>query len=47
MKTIAINLYTWDELNETAKRHYWETSGLDFSGDYDGDYFTESGDRYE
>ena len=38
MKTISISLYTWDELNETAKCHYWETSGLDFSGDYDGDY---------
>lgn len=38
MKTISINLYTWDELSEKAKRHYWETSGLDFSDDYGSDY---------
>lgn len=38
MKTITINLYKWEELDETAKRHYWETSGLDFSGDYSSDY---------
>lgn len=38
MKTVTVKLYHWDELNETAKRHYWEHGGLDFSGDYSSDY---------
>lgn len=38
MKKVTVTLYKWDELTEEAKRHCWEESGIDFSGDYSQDY---------
>ena len=38
MRTISINLYTWDELSNVAKRAFFESGYFNFSDAYDSDY---------
>lgn len=38
MKTVSINLYTWDELSDIAKRAFFESGYFNFSDTYNSDY---------
>lgn len=38
MKTLTINLYTWDELSEKAKHNFYDSGTFDFSDDFFSDF---------
>ena len=38
MRKVEMNVYTWEELTEEAKRNFWESGYFDFSDSYSSNY---------